>query len=223
MTGVQPIDRLITASAAFSVDTQELLAAMLMEPFGDLIDGLGDCMATPYAPRLDPAMGCDALAKLIDQDWGWAVNTDFDAPQNCARFWYVSEEKLEPRLGDRYSEAGAELESPLDVARQVKALAADLSGSSGSVSTFLQNYPVHRATVRRVQTLHRHKYSEIRDNLIGSDCLPIDMLRCKLSFFGAAKFDPKSDRWTRITLAQGAPLADELDNADDWWLPVSGI
>ena len=48
------------------------------------------------------------------------------------------------------------------------------------------------------------------------------MLRCKLSFFGAAKFDPKSDRWTRITLYQGAPTASELhdSNADDWWLPV---
>ena len=88
---------------------------------------------------------------------------------------------------------------------------------------FLQNHPEHRAAVRRVQCLAKHAYAEIRDNLIGSDCLPIDMLRCKLSFFGAAKFDPKSDRWTRITLAQGAPLADELDNADDWWLPVSGL
>ena len=78
----------------------------------------------------------------------------------------------------------------------------------------------NRFAARRVQTLARHPFSEIRDNLIGEGCLPIDMLRCKLAFFGAGKFDPKSDRWTRITLAQGAPLADELDQADDWWLPV---
>ena len=71
-----------------------------------------------------------------------------------------------------------------------------------------------------MQTLARHPYAEIRDNLIAEDCLPIDMLRYKLAFFGAAKFDPKSDRWTRITLAQGAPLFDELDSADDWWLPT---
>ena len=64
-------------------------------------------------------------------------------------------------------------------------------------------------------------YSEIRDNLIATTCRPIDMLRCKLSYFGATKFDPKSDLWTRITLAQGAPLGDELTNEkDDWWLPV---
>jgi hypothetical protein len=68
--------------------------------------------------------------------------------------------------------------------------------------------------------LDQHPYAEIRDNLISADCLPIDLLRCKLAFFGASKFDPKSDRWTRITLAQGAPLFDEPDLADDWWLPV---
>ncbi len=74
-----------------------------------------------------------------------------------------------------------------------------------------------------MQTLITHPYAEIRDNLISANCLPIDILRCKLAFFGAAKFDPKSDRWTRITLCQGAPLFDELDNADDWWLPVAGF
>ena len=46
------------------------------------------------------------------------------------------------------------------------------------------------------------------------------MLRCKLAFFGASKFDPKSDRWTRITLFQGAPIASEPilsnKNYDDW-------
>jgi hypothetical protein len=73
-----------------------------------------------------------------------------------------------------------------------------------------------------VQCLDKHPYSEIRDNLIADTCLPIDMLRCKLSFFGASKFDPKSDRWTRVTLCQGAPLADELSAADDWWLPTFG-
>jgi hypothetical protein len=47
--------------------------------------------------------------------------------------------------------------------------------------------------------------------------LPIDLLRCKLAFFGAVKFDPRSDRWLRITLFQHAPLISELQarEADD--------
>ncbi|MFT5648592.1 MAG: hypothetical protein ACJAXK_002220 [Yoonia sp.] len=223
MTGAQPLDVLISASNQWSIDTQELLVAMLLEPFGDLIDGLTDCMATPFTPQIDPVMSCSDLSDLIKRDWDWACAPDYSDPETCAQFWYVSEEKLEPRLGDRHAEEGANLESPLDIARQVQCLAKSLSDKSGNVATFLTAHPEHRAAVKRVQTLGIHPYAEIRDNLIGQDCLPIDMLRCKLSFFGAAKFDPKSDRWTRITLAQGAPLWDELDNADDWWLPVSNL
>ena len=217
-----PIDQIITSSARWSVDTQELDAALELEPFGELIDGLTECMATPFIPELDPAMACADLRAFIDRDWTWACAIDYDQPDDCAQFWYVSEENLEPRLGHRQTEPGAELETPLDIGRQVKASAADLA-LDGPVGQFLADYPQHRAAVRRVQTLARHPYAEIRDNLIGVDCLPIDLLRCKLAFFGAAKFDPKSDRWTRITLAQGAPLFDELENADDWWLPVALI
>ncbi len=218
----KPIDRIMTQSGQWSVDTQELIAALVLEPFGDLIDGLTDCMATPFVPEVDPVMPCAELRGLIDRDWGWACGIDYDQPRDCAQFWYVSEEKQEPRLGNRHEEPGAEFETRLDIGRQVKALAADLT-DDGPVGRFLAQYPAHRAAVRRVQTLDRHPYAEIRDNLIGADCLPIDLLRCKLAFFGAAKFDPKSDRWTRITLCQGAPLFDELDAADDWWLPVASI
>ncbi|WP_254696803.1 hypothetical protein [Octadecabacter sp. SW4] len=220
MGGAAPLDRLVCDSARWSIDTQELIAALVLEPFGDLIDGLTDCMSTPFVPVLDPAMACADLSALIARDWQWAVDTDFDDPHHCAQFWYVSEAKQEPRLGSRFIEEGAALESPLDIARQVKALAGALHGQTGPIAAVLAAHPEHRAAARRVQTLARHPYAEIRDNLIGDDCLPIDMLRCKLAFFGAAKFDPKSDRWTRITLAQGAPLADELHNADDWWLPT---
>ena len=50
-------------------------------------------------------------------------------------------------------------------------------------------------------------------------CIQTDpLLRCKLAFFGAGKFDPKSSRWVRITLFQGAPLVSEIGQpfADDW-------
>lgn len=219
LTSDQPLDLLWKKADGFSIDTQELLLAMLLEPFGHLVDGLTDCMATPFHPVIDPTMDAVDLAELITRDWAWATGINYAEHSDCAQFWYVSEEKLEPRLGNRHEEEGADLESPLDIARQVAALAKDVP-STGTVAAFLQSHPQHRAAVRRVQTLAQYPYAEIRDNLIGEGCLPIDMLRCKLAFFGAAKFDPKSDRWTRITLCQGAPLFDELNNADDWWLPT---
>jgi hypothetical protein len=79
-----------------------------------------------------------------------------------------------------------------------------------SIAGFLLAHPRHRHTVRRVQALVSHPYAEIRDNLIAADMLPIDLLRCKLSFFGATKFDPRSDRWVRICMYQDAPYPHEM-------------
>jgi len=205
----------------FGVECQELTAALMLEANGELVDGLTDCMGSDMEPRLNPGMQTDELESIIKTYANWALAIDFSHEEETAQFWYVSEEKLEPRLGDRYAEAGADFESPLDIARQIKKMAKDLKGQMLTVAEFLMKFPEHRNVARRVQLLPQFPYSEIRDNLIGRNCLPIDMLRSKLSLFGASKFDPKSDRWTRITLYQGAPLPDELtsDKADDWWLP----
>ena len=216
----RPLDALVRASERFSLGTQELTVALVLEPFGDVIDGLADCMVDPFGTALDPRMECADLRSLIGEHCHWALGIDFGDKAQTAQFWYVSEEKLEPRLGRRHEESGGELESPLDIARRLQALYRDLDGAAGPLGGFLEARCQHRFAVERAQMLATHPYSEIRDNLIGEDCLPIDMLRAKLALFGASKFDPKSDRWTRITLAQGAPLFDELDAPDDWWLPV---
>ena len=44
------------------------------------------------------------------------------------------------------------------------------------------------------------------------------MLRLKLSFFGALKFDPRSDKWLRILYVSGAPLPSELSSYDEQWV-----
>ena len=44
------------------------------------------------------------------------------------------------------------------------------------------------------------------------------MLRLKLSFFGAVKFDPRSDKWLRINMYQGAPLTHEMKTSNDTWV-----
>ena len=86
---------------------------------------------------------------------------------------------------------------------------------------FLLAHPEFRHTVRRVQLQAKLTYAEIQGNLISADFLPIDMLRCKLSFFGATHFDPRSDRWVRICMYQNAPFPKELNHseADDWAYP----
>ena len=222
--GDRPFEAAIETASAMSEEAQELVVALLIEPHGHLVDGLADCMASDRQPTLEPGMAVERLRELIAADWDWALGIDFDCQRETHRFWYVSEEKLEPRLGERHSEPGAERETPLDIARQVLALAGDLQGADGSesVARFLMRHPGHREAARRVQSLARCPYGEIRDNLIGEACLPIDMLRCKLSFFGASRFDPRSDRWTRITLYGGAPGFEDVAagrDCDDWWMP----
>jgi len=222
-----PWARLLELADDCSLETQELAVALVLEPHGQVVDDLADDMVVAAPPRLDAGMACSELIRLIENNFGYALATDFSAAEETALFWYVSEEKLEPRLGRRHEEAGAACEMPLDVARRVKALHDELMGrtDNATLAALLVESPEHRDAALRVQTVAQCPYAEIRDNLIGSTCLPVDMLRFKLAFFGAAKFDPKSDRWTRITLYQGAPLWNELDDAaraDDWWLPVFG-
>ena len=92
------------------------------------------------------------------------------------------------------------------------------TNQSETVADFLLNNDDLRHVVRRAFIADQFPYSEIQDNTIGASLMPIDMLRLKLSFFGAVKFDPRSDKWLRINMYQGAPLSHELKNSDDTWI-----
>jgi hypothetical protein len=163
---------------------------------------------------IDGAMPLARLREIIESRCQWALQVDYEEPANRARFWYTSAEKLEPRVGERFDEPGAEYELPLAVGRDLKQLHATLVAARQDISTaeFLLAHPEHRHSLRRVQTLATHPYAEIQDNVIAADMLPIDILRCKLSFFGATRFDPRSDRWVRICMFQDAPFPHELLN-----------
>ncbi len=223
----RPWERVIAATAPLSLEAQEMAVALVIEPHGALVDDLAAQMADNEGARLDPAMPLARLADILREHYGWALAIDFADPERRRLFWYTSEEKLEPRLGDRFAEPGAEKEMPLDIALQVQALARalDEADPAAPVAELLLGRPDLRHIVRRVQTVARHPYAEIRDNLIDARCLPIDLLRFKLAFFGAVKFDPRSDRWTRITMYQGAPGFDEVlaPDADDWSFPVAPV
>ena len=213
------------AETALSVEGQEQLVSLLMEPYADLVDGLADCLSANevLGQRINGAMTIATLQALLKDFYGWALQTDWTARDAQARAWYVSAEKQEPRLGERFDEPIADYEQPLAPGRDATALAQDLAGypPENLVATFLLHHPEHRHITRRVQLADRWPYAEIRDNTIAADVLPIDMLRCKLAFFGAGHFDPRSDRWVRINMFRGAPFPDDLtpETADDWGYP----
>lgn len=216
------------AEAQLALEAQELLVTLLLEPHGALIDDLSAAMGGDETPDfvIDGSATLTDLRTGIEATYGFALAEDFTVPRAQARFWYVSEEKLEPRLGERAVEEGAERELPLTVARDVAALHRLLTGvpSDLTVAEFLAAHPECRHAVRRVQLTARCRYAEVRDNLTGAELRPIDILRCKLSFFGATDFDPRSDRWVRVALFRHAPFPDELHDiaSDDWAIPPAG-
>ncbi|MEC8980962.1 MAG: hypothetical protein VYA81_05270 [SAR324 cluster bacterium] len=215
---------LLFAESNFSLEGQELTVSLLLEPHGELVDDLADAMHTSTVTELDPAMRLTQLNELLQISFSWALEIDFTEPEKQRRFWYYSEEKLEPRFGDRYADPGAEQEMPLAVGRDVYLLSKKIESISADISVgeFVQNCPEFRHIIRRVQTVVRFPYAEIRDNIVDAEMCPIDLLRFKLAFFGASKFDPKSELWTRITMFQGAPLPDQFTamESDEWAFPV---
>ncbi|MEM7295569.1 MAG: hypothetical protein AAF330_02920 [Pseudomonadota bacterium] len=221
-----PWDRLMVwAEDKLSYEGQELLASLILEPYGPLVDDLEVRLADDSVDsfRIDGGMHISELQEALREVYGWAGDIDWDAPESVARVWYVSEEKLEPRLGERFEEPVAAYEQALAPARDAAWLAQALTQWPGEtqVAAFLLRHPEHRHQVRRVQIAQRAPYAEIRDNTISAEMLPIDMLRAKLSFFGVTRFDPRSDRWVRVCMYAGAPYPTELApaNADHWVYP----
>lgn len=149
------------------------MAALLIEPSGDLVGGPADYMADPYS----------TFAPLLrDTD---ALGVDYAAPDHCGQFWYFSAAKMEPCLGLHFTEESGLLETPLDIARLAAAAYADLPARTEAVSAFLTRHPEHALMVERITLSARYLYAEVYDNLIAQSCLPLDMLRGKLGLLDA--------------------------------------
>jgi hypothetical protein len=206
------------AEEQLSLEGQEQLVSLILEPYGELVDGLATCMDADEHLNffIDGSMTVAETLIILSSQCQWALSIDFDQPENRARFWYTSAEKLEPRVGERFDEPGEEYESPYAIGLYIYQLNKTLLGWAETysehkpIADFLLAHPEHRHTLRRVQNLKNRPYAEVQENVIASDMLPIDLLRCKLSFFGATKFDPRSDRWVRICMYQDSPYPHEL-------------
>ncbi|MFK7939947.1 MAG: hypothetical protein AB8B82_11240 [Roseovarius sp.] len=225
LTTDMPWNRLwLWAKDTLSLEGQEQLVSLMLEPYGALVDGLSDCMYADEQEswRIDGAMQTTDLKAHIEEIYDWALDIDWDTKDANARVWYVSEEKLEPRIGERFEEPIESYEQPLCPARDVVRMYHDMKRSNDAlVAEFLLSHPQHRHAARRAQIAARYPYAEIRDNTIDAAMLPIDLLRAKLSFFGACQFDPRSDRWVRINMFLHAPFPHELtpENAEGWTYP----
>ena len=200
----------------------EYIVSMMMEPYDSIIEPLIAKMSSDEDQYFDIPGNktVKALLDIIEKNYSNILNIDFKSKESIANFWFISKNKEEPRVANRYEEDGSELEQPLAIARDIVELYQCLKKSpqTNTIAEFLiLNHQV-RHVVRRCFIVEKFPYSEIQDNTIGAKLVPIDMLRLKLSFFGAQKFDPRSDKWLRINMYQGAPLIHELPSSDDTWM-----
>ena len=200
----------------------EYVVSIMMEPFDEIVEPLVKQMSSDeekfFNIPTDRTVG--DLRDILVKKYSNILNIDFDKKANYKKFWFISKNKEEPRLANRFEEEGSNLEQPLAIARDIKKLYNKtlLSKKTLKIYDFLVDNSELRHVVRRAFIIEKFPYSEIQDNTISENTMPIDMLRLKLSFFGALKFDPRSDKWLRICMFQGAPLPNELKNFDEQWV-----
>ena len=204
----------------FNNDTQEIARVQLIELFPQISEELAEDMADDEVMDIDGSQSIGDLKKIIYNKYSWVKNIDFNNKNSNYLFWYVSAAKLEPRLGERYNEDGSELEQNLGIAKMVNDLFNSIKNLDEKklICEFLLASPQFRGIIKRIQSLEDYPYSEVEDNVLDKKTMPIDMLRFKLSFFGANRYDPKSDRWLRVSFFSGAPYLSDLNkqNVDEW-------
>ena len=214
------LDILDYCDSNFNNDTKEIARVQLIELYPQISEELAEDMADEEIMDIDGNQSIGDLKKIINDKYSWIKNIDFNNKDSNYLFWYVSAAKLEPRLGERYNEQGSELEQNLGIAKMVNDLFKQIKNVDENqlICEFLLTHPEYRGIVKRIQSLKNYPFSEVQDNVLDKKTMPIDMLRFKLSFFGANRYDPKSDRWLRVSFFSGAPYLSDLNNknVDEW-------
>ena len=200
----------------------EYIVSIMLEPYSEIVQPLIKEMSSDEDKyfNIPTNRRVDELRLILEKKYPNILAINFEKKENYKKFWFISKNKEEPRLADRFEEEGSDLEQPLAIARDIKELYQKLlvSKNNLTIDQFLIENSNLRHVVRRAFIIEKFPYSEIQDNTISEKIVPIDMLRLKLSFFGALKFDPRSDKWLRICMFQGAPLPHELKNYDEQWV-----
>ena len=215
-------DLYIWAKKSLGSECLEFMVSVIMEPYEKIVSPLIKTMSADediyFTIPINKTIS--DLRNILELNYTDILKIDFTQKENNQNFWFISKNKEEPRLANRFKDNGSELEQPLAIARDICQLYQRISNEKNSltIGKFLMNNNDLRHVIRRAFITEKFPYAEIQDNTIGSKLMPIDMLRLKLSFFGAVKFDPRSDKWLRICMFQGAPLPNELKTTNDHWV-----
>ncbi len=102
----------------------ELIVSIMFEPFDRIILPLIKKMNSDEDEyfNIPTNRSVKELKKIIENRYLNILDIDFEKKENRRKFWFISKNKEEPRLGSRFEVNGSELEQPLAIARDIKKL-----------------------------------------------------------------------------------------------------
>ena len=102
----------------------EYVVSIMMEPFGKIVQPLIKKMSSDeekyFNIPTDRSLG--DLKDILEKKYPNILTIDFKKKENHKKFWFISKNKEEPRIADRFEEQGSDLEQPLAIARDIKKL-----------------------------------------------------------------------------------------------------
>ena len=100
----------------------EYVVSMMMEPYDSIVNPLIDKMSSDEEEyfNIPTDRTVSQLKIILENQYSQILKIDFSKKENNQNFWFISKNKEEPRLANRFEEHGSELEQPLAIARDIK-------------------------------------------------------------------------------------------------------
>ena len=84
---------------------------MMMEPYDNIVNPLLKNMSADEDKYFNIPIDrtVEELRNILEKNYSEILKIDFSKNENNQNFWFISKNKEEPRLADRYNDTGAEL------------------------------------------------------------------------------------------------------------------
>ena len=140
----------------------EYIVSIMMEPYNEIVKPLVKQMSSDEEKyfNIPTERTVEDLKIILEKKYFNILKINFEDKKNFKKFWFISKNKEEPRLADRFEESGSNLEQPLAIARDIKKLYQKLLVSKNSLSMdkFLIDNSDLRHVVRRDFIIEKFPY-----------------------------------------------------------------
>jgi hypothetical protein len=215
------IELLDWAESTLHYETIEVLHAVLIELYPDIVHANSRQMTGDETLDIDASMSVADLRSLISDKYGWTEECFGDVEQSTENFWYMSSEApYEPRRGRRGFRPEYEFEMHMDAPLQLARLRHALADVAADVSLaeFVAIRPEFRNIAAWLCSLADGQYGLLRENTLADGHMTFGSVRFMLSHYGMDKLDAQKPRSVKGVLLQGAPIGVDLPmrRGGDW-------